>query len=100
MLVFSILYSDSGAYGLFGGPDGRGVLERISRETGGGFFEVSKKQTVDKIFEELETELRSQYSLGFVSDKPVTLSQFRTLHVTAKTKGLVVQSRTRYWARP
>ncbi|HUK19727.1 MAG TPA: VWA domain-containing protein [Bryobacteraceae bacterium] len=99
-LVFSILYSDPGAYGPFGGPNGRGVLERISSETGGGFFEVSKRQTVDKIFEELETELRSQYSLGFVSDKPVTLSQFRTLHLTVKPKGLVVQSRNRYWARP
>jgi VWFA-related protein len=99
-LAFTILYSDHGAYGLFGGPDGRGVLERISSQTGGSFFEVSKKQSIDDIFQTLETELRSQYSLGYVSDKPATLSEFRTVRVTVKAKNLVVEYRQRYWARP
>jgi VWFA-related protein len=98
-LVFSILYSDPGAYGPFGGPDGRGVLEKISSETGGGFFEVSKKRTIDQIFGDLEAELRSQYNLGYVSDQPVRISEFRTVHVAVKEKGLVVQSRHRYWAQ-
>ena len=98
-LVYSILYSDSRAYGFLGGPDGRRVLESMSRETGGGFFEVSKKQTVDRIFTILEEELRTQYSLGYVSDKPVTLSEFRGIQLTAKPKGLVVEARQKYWAR-
>jgi VWFA-related protein len=98
-LVFSILYSDPGAYGPFGGPDGRGVLEKISSETGGGFFEVSKKRTIDQIFDDLEAELRSQYNLGYVSDQPVRISEFRTVHVAVKQKGLVVQARHRYWAQ-
>jgi VWFA-related protein len=98
-LVFSILYSDPGAYGFLGGPDGRGVLERISSETGGGFFEVSKKRTIDQIFADLEAELRSQYNLGYVSDQPVRISEFRALHVTVKQKGLLVQARRRYWAQ-
>jgi VWFA-related protein len=97
-LVFSILYSDPGAYGIFGGPDGRGVLDHISTETGGSLFEVSKKQPIDRIFAELETELRSQYNLGFVSDKPVTLSGFRNLRLTVKPKELKVEYRHRYWA--
>lgn len=97
-LVYSILYSDPGAYGLLGGPNGRRVLERMSAETGGGFFEVSKKQTVDQIFDVLQEELRTQYSLGYVSDKPVTVSEFRPVRLTAKRKGLVVQARERYWA--
>jgi VWFA-related protein len=98
-LVFSILYSDPGAYGLFGGPNGRGVLEKISGETGGGFFEVSKKRTIDQIFADLEAELRSQYNLGYVSDQPVTISEFRAVHVAVKAKGLLVQARHRYWAQ-
>ncbi len=98
-LVFSILYSDPGAYGPFGGPDGRGVLEKISSETGGGFFEVSKKRTIDRIFDDLEAELRSQYNLGYVSDQPVRISEFRTVHISVKEKGLVVQARHRYWAQ-
>ena len=60
-LVYSILFA--GDYGPFGGPggEGRGVLSRISRETGGSMFEVSKKQTLDRIFNLVQDELRSQY---------------------------------------
>jgi VWFA-related protein len=99
-LAFSIFYSDPGAYGLFGGPEGRAVLERISNQTGGSFFEVSKKHSIDAIFQTLETELRSQYSLGYVSDKPATLSEFRTVKVIVKAKDLMVEYRRRYWAQP
>src|SRR5579871_2832954 len=99
-LVYSILYSDPGAYGIFGsGRDGKRVLERMSDESGGSFFEVSKKQTIDQVFGILEQELRTQYSFGYVSDKPVTISEFRTIQLTTREKGLIVQARHRYWAR-
>jgi hypothetical protein len=45
------------------------------------------------MFDILQEELRNQYSLGYVSDKPVTVSEFRTIQLTAKQKGLVVQAR-------
>ena len=99
-LVYSILFSDPGAYGfVLGSPDGKGGLIRISKETGGGFFEVSKKQNIDQIFGQIQQELRSQYNLGYVSDQPVTISEFRKIQLTARQKGLVVQARDRYWAR-
>jgi VWFA-related protein len=99
-LVYSILFSDSGAYGFgFGEPDGGKVLRRLSKETGGTFFEVSKKQGIEAIFKLIEQELRSQYSLGFVSDEPVRVSEFRKLQLTARQSGLVVQTRDRYWAQ-
>ena len=71
----------------------------MSNDSGGSFFEVSKKQTVDQMFDILEEELRNQYSLGYVSDKPVTLSEFRTIQLTARRKGLTVQARHQYWAQ-
>jgi VWFA-related protein len=99
-LIYSILYSDSLAYGLFGGGgDGKRVLQRLSNDTGGSFFEVTKRQTVDQMFEILQQELRTQYNLGYVSDQPVTLSGFRAIQLTAKQKGLTVQSRRQYWAQ-
>ena len=97
-LIYSILFSDSGAYG-FGAPDGAGVLMRMSKETGGGYFEVSKKKGIEQIFSEIQDELRSQYSLGFVSDQPVRVSEFRKLQLTVKQKGLVVETRDKYWAK-
>jgi VWFA-related protein len=99
-LIYSILYSDPGAYGVFGsGHDGRRVLQDMSEDSGGSFFEVSKKQTVDDMFGILEEELRNQYSLGYVSDKAVTLSEFRNIQLTATQKGLQVHARRRYWAQ-
>ena len=98
-LVYSILFSDASYYGgRLLGPSGAGVLKRLSKETGGGFFEVTQKQTIGDIYEAIQQELRSEYSLGFVSDRPVTRSGFRSLRVVTKQKGLVVQARDRYYA--
>jgi VWFA-related protein len=97
-LVYSILYSDPGAYGVFGGADGKRILQRMSNDTGGSFFEVSKGQTVDRIFDVLQEELRNQYSLGYVSDKPIAISGFRAIQLTVRQKGLLVQARHQYWA--
>jgi VWFA-related protein len=98
--TYSILFSDEGYYGIFsGGVDGRNVLMRMSRETGGGFFEVSKKQSLDDIFTQLQEELRSQYNIGYESDQPVSISEWRKIQLTTRQKGLVVQARGRYWAQ-
>jgi len=99
-LIYSILFSDAGYYGIsLEGRHGRDVLMRMSRETGGGFFEVTKKQSIQDIFAAIEDELRSQYDLGFISDQPVVISEFRKLQVSTRQKGLIVQARDRYWAR-
>jgi VWFA-related protein len=102
-LIYSILFADPGYYGgpLFGrmsGAGGRKALLRLSTESGGGFFEVSKKQTIDDVFTILEEELRSQYSLGYVSDVPLRIAEFRKIQLTVNQKGLTVQARDRYWA--
>lgn len=76
--------------------EGKKILQRISKETGGGFFEVSKKMPIEKIYEQIEEELRSQYSLGYTPVKGD--SGFRKIKVTAKGKGLVAQARDGYYA--
>ena len=93
-IIYSILFSDSS----YGGAD-KTAMERLAKETGGGFFEVSKKLTIGQIYGIIEQELRSQYNLGFVSDQPVRVSEFRSLQLTAKRKELLVQARDRYWAQ-
>src|ERR1700688_3797869 len=49
--------------------DGKKILGRISRETGGRFFEVSKKESVGEIYTSIVEELRTQYSMGYTPDK-------------------------------
>lgn len=97
-LIYSILFSDSGFYGGFGGGGGQQALEKMASETGGAFYPVSKRMSVDQIFERIQAELRSQYSLGYVSDKPVDIPEFRKILVKVDQKGFAVQTRSRYWA--
>ncbi len=96
-LIYSILFSDE-SFPSFG-PDGKGVLMRLSKDTGASFFEVSKKQGIEQIYQAIEQELRSQYNLGFISDQPNEISEFRALKISTKQKGLIVQARERYWAK-
>lgn len=102
-LIYSILFADPGFYngrlfGRMGGAGGRNALTRLSQEAGGGFFEVSKKQTIDDVYSILGEELRSQYSLGYVSDAPIHIAEFRKIQLKVKQQGLIVQARDRYWA--
>jgi VWFA-related protein len=91
-LVYCILFADKEGYGNGGGfggphmgggmggrggrgggypprteeshPDGKKVLRQMSEASGGRFFEVSKKEPIDKIYDAVDEELRHQYSLG------------------------------------
>jgi VWFA-related protein len=80
-------------------PDGKKILKQISKETGGGYFEVSKKKSVDDIYRQIEEELRNQYSIGYTSDQPGGDGAFRKISLTVKQKGLIVQAREGYYAR-
>jgi VWFA-related protein len=79
-------------------PDGKKILARISKETGGRLFEVSKKQAVDQIYDEIQQELRDQYILGYVPDKSANSAGYRKIHLTTKQKDLSVQARDGYYA--
>jgi VWFA-related protein len=118
-IVYSILFKDDEGYGGgrpgfgMGGPmgggrrggggqrmpehvDGKKILEQISRETGGRLFEVSKKEPIDKIYAQIEEELRNQYSIGYPVAKDATPG-FHRLALTVKKKDLVVQARDGYY---
>jgi len=119
-LVYSVLFSDREGYGNrgFGGrgggwgggggrrggwggeqTDGKKVLQTMSKQTGGGFFEVSNKQPIDKIYARIQEELRNQYSLGYMSDQTTLGPGFRKIGVSARGKDLVVQARDGYYAK-
>ncbi len=127
-MVYSILYSDPDAYGhnygmggMGGGmgrhggmgypggggggypqraepADGKKVLQRISKETGGRFFEVSKKMPINEIYAQIEEELRNQYNLGYTPDKAVAGEGYHKITLTTNNKDLIVQTRDGYYA--
>lgn len=115
-MVYSILFADPEAYRGFGGgggrrggsrfpqprsqspTDGKKILQRLSMETGGGFFEVSKKDSIEHIYSRIQEELRSQYSLGYSPDRE-TATSYHKIRLTAKQKGLVIQAREGYYSK-
>jgi VWFA-related protein len=78
-------------------PDGKKIMEQIARETGGRFFEVTKKQTIDQIYSDIDEELRHQYSLGYTPEKADAFSGYHKISLTTKQKDLVVQTRDGYY---
>lgn len=78
-----------------GNVDGKKILQRISQETGGGYFEVSKKMTLDKIYDQIEEELRSQYSLGYNPDQ--SGGGYHKISVSVKRKNMTVRARDGYY---
>jgi VWFA-related protein len=78
--------------------DGKKILERISKETGGRLYEVSKKQPIDQIYDHIAEELRTQYNLGYTPDKSNAETGYHKISLVTKTKDMVVQTREGYYA--
>ncbi len=111
-MVYAIHFSDSqgmGSFGNFGGGgmgrrgggrqmpqqqgnDGKKVLQRIALETGGGYFEGGKKESLDDLYRQIQEELRNQYSLGYTSNN-TSGPGYRAIRVLTKKKDQVVQAR-------
>ena len=78
--------------------DGKKILQQISGETGGRFFEVSKKETVEQIYASIAEELRSQYILGYTPDKTNSGAGYHKVVLTTTKKDVTVQTRAGYYA--
>jgi VWFA-related protein len=100
-LVYAIHIADSrrGGRGPGGDPaDGRKVLERIAKETGGGCFKGSgNEKELAKTYRQIEEELRNQYNLGYTPGK-AGAGEFRRIQVTTRDQTLIVRSREGYYA--
>lgn len=98
IVLYGIRYYDRRAYGRFGGGGG-GSLKRLAKETGGSVFEVSRKQPLEKVFDAIQEELRSQYSLGYSPSDTSGKPGPRKIKLRTKQRGLKVHSRKEYYPR-
>ncbi len=77
--------------------EGQKTLQRISKETGGRFFEASKKETVGEIYDSIAEELRAQFALVYTPDKGID-AQYHHIQLAVKKKDMTVQTRDGYFA--
>ena len=58
---------------------------------------MTKKETIDQIYSEIDEELRNQYSLGYTPEKADAGSGYHKLQLTTKQKDLTVQTREGFY---
>jgi VWFA-related protein len=100
-VIYSIEYSDPRAYGGFGisfGGGGGAVLRKMSDETGGHAYRVDRSHTLDKVFTELQEEMRSQYLIGYTPLNDAKDGSYRKLDIKMANKDLKAQARKGYYA--
>ena len=101
--IYSIYYADTSLYmrhGMIGGGGGKHYLDQMSGETGGHVFEVSRRNSLDKVFDELQEEMRTQYAIGYTPLDERKDGSFRKLEVRTKDHDLKVEARKGYYATP
>ncbi|HUY14369.1 MAG TPA: VWA domain-containing protein [Terriglobia bacterium] len=82
------------------GLTGRGdkVLEYFANQTGGRSFFPFEASDLGVNFQEIAKELRSQYSLAYVSSNPAHNGTFRRITIKPQLRGLSVRAKAGYFA--
>ena len=79
--------------------DVRLKLSRLADETGGRVFFISKASEVERIYDTIQNELRSQYLLAYQSskEKEPGAEKFRTVEVKLARPGLEAKTLRGYY---
>ncbi len=73
------------------------VLRRLTEETGGRAYFPKNSADLERAFQEIETELRSQYLLAYYPSDPIPTGRFRQIEIRVPTrKGLRIRHRRGY----
>lgn len=100
-IIYGILYVDRPSYGMMSiGYNGASVLKHMAEETGGRVFQVDRKNTLDNIFEQIQQEMRTQYSVGYTPTNGQKDGSYRKVDLRTHDKDLKVQVRKGYYAMP
>jgi VWFA-related protein len=98
-VVHILLLSDEAFYFRQGaGYGGAGVARKLAEETGGRVIEVRSEKDLEKAFDVLSEELRTQYVLGYYPSNANHDGGFRKIKVDTTKSGLKVLTRRGYYA--
>ena len=96
-IIYSIYYTDPRFSMWGGGSDGD--LKKMSSETGGHVFAVSRNRSLQQIFSEIDEDMRSQYAIGYASSNPTRDGSFRKIDIRTSDKDQRVSARKGYYAQ-
>lgn len=93
-VIHIVLIQDPGATMGYGG----GVARKMTEETGGRVIPVHNERSLEKAFEEISEELRSQYVLGYYPSNNKRDGTFRKIQVQIDKPDLKILARKGYYA--
>jgi len=88
IMIYSVYYSD-------GGGD-IGILNVLSKATGGRVFTVSASTTLAQIYAEIADDMRLQYEIGY-HPPDSRANKYHKIDLRTTDKGLIVQAREGYF---
>ena len=100
-IIYSIFYEDpyfrARNRGYFANDS---ALKKLSEETGGRVFHVGGKLSLDGIFDQIQQEMRSQYTVTYTPTNPQKDGSYRKVEIKLANKDLKPQARKGYYATP
>jgi len=99
-IVYVLLCADRGFYGGMGfGYNGEGDMRKLTEQTGGRVINVgSKFDKLREAFDQIASELRSQYNIGYTPTNAKLDGSYRKLEIKSKQQGYKIQTRAGYYA--
>lgn len=100
-IVYVLLIQDPGLYGVVEETNDR-PMQKLAQATGGRVFKIgSNGRKMQAAFEEIETELRTQYLAAYTPTDSASDGTWRRIHVTCRQQSepLKVQARQGYYAQ-
>jgi Ca-activated chloride channel family protein len=80
--------------------EGLDTLRRLSAATGGRVFHVAPGMGLQSIYRQIETDLRTQYELGYTPPPDTAPGKFHKLELHVKQKGDSVQAKSGFIIEP
>lgn len=75
-----------------------GVARKLTEETGGRMISVSSEKKLEKAFDEISEELRSQYTVGYYPTDTAKDGRFRKIKIDMAAKDYKALTRKGYYA--
>jgi Ca-activated chloride channel homolog len=97
-IIFAISTSRGGYFGVSSDTPGDKLLKRFAEDTGGQAIYPFKIEELENSFRQINQELRSQYSIGYLSRNQKTDGTYRKVEIKVAERGLRLNYRKGYYA--
>lgn len=92
-----IVYAIAFPAGMFAG-EANNALNAMTKKTGGRIFRVNKGEDLEKIFEQIEEEVRTQYLFSYTPTNTAHDGKYRKIELKTPKGDYKVQTREGYYA--